>query len=152
MRPAIAAGHRRRSHARLAAALTGLLCLAGAAYLTLAAGDAAQVERADRAGAAGQLRQALATAREVEREPARTRALVVQAYALRELGRLPEAERAFARALRRHPNDWVLRRDHAGVLLRLGARGRAGQEMARALQLNPRMRLPAGFRRTAAGP
>ncbi len=60
-------------------------------------------------------------------------------------GRLREARAALERAVRRAPNDWVLRRDLAIVLLAAGARARARASLRRARALNPRMALPDGF-------
>ena len=54
-------------------------------------------------------------------------------------------EGAFRQAVRRDPNNWVLHRDYAIVLRRLGDRARARTRMGTALALNPRMILPPGF-------
>jgi tetratricopeptide (TPR) repeat protein len=149
---ASAGGHARIIRPRLAAIPLALACLAAALYLALASEDAARVDRANRLGESGRHADALAEARRVRRAPADARAAVVEAYALRELGRLRGAERAFARAVAHLPNDWALRRDHAAVLLALGDRESAAGEMARAAQLNPRMVLPDGFRRAVRTP
>lgn len=79
---------------------------------------------------------------EVDGPAHRLRALV----ALRE-GDLPRATDEMGRAVGEAPNDWSLRADHAVLLRRLGRREQAAREMAVALGLNPRMPLPAGFRR-----
>jgi len=123
----------------------GAVCLLSALYLAANDRDADRVRDADRLGAAGDYAGALRVARDVSAPPQDARALVVQAYALHALGRRPQASRAFARAVARDPNNWVLHRDWAVVLAQLGRRAQAGDEMSRALALNPRMSLPAGF-------
>jgi Flp pilus assembly protein TadD len=124
-----------------------MAALAAGAYLAVAQGDAARVDTANGLGEAGRFAQAAEEARRVDRGAAGARAIVAEAYALRGLGRLAEAERAMGRAVARFPNDWVLRRDRALLLAQLGRDRRAAEEMGRALHLNPRMRLPDGFRR-----
>lgn len=125
-----------------------MLCLFSAAWLGLAQRDASRLEEANRLGGEGRLAEALAEARRVEREPSVRRARLVRAYALRELGDLPAAEQAFRAAARQDPANWVVQRDHALVLAALGRDRAAAGAMGRALQLNPRMPLPAGFARS----
>ncbi len=146
-------GARRRARsARLAAIPVAVGSLLAALYLAGAQRDAAHVDDANRLGAQGRYADAERAARRAEREPASTRARLVEAYALRDQGRIAEAERAFADVARADPNEWTVRRDHAVLLARLGRREAAAREMARALQLNPRMRLPPGFQRSGGGP
>ena len=116
-----------------------------AAYLLLQREDAATLARANARGTAGDAAGALAEARRVSRPPAAERARLTEAYALVDLGRLSAAERAFARAADADPRNWVIWRDWARVQLALGRRKQAGETMARAKALNPRMSLPPGF-------
>ena len=144
--PATAGGQDRSALVkRLPAIAVGILCLAPAAWLGLAQRDAERLEEANRLGAAGRYDAAADEAARVTRDPAAARASLVRAYALREDGDLRRAERAFAIAAREDPANWVVQRDRAVVLARLGRARAASDAMARALQLNPRMPLPAGF-------
>jgi Flp pilus assembly protein TadD len=121
------------------------VCLLTAGYLFVSAREADVLRDANRLGLQGRYADALAQARRVSRPPADARAELVEAYALRELGRPVAASAAFARATRRDPGNWVIRRDWAVVLAQLGRQRQAGVQMARALALNPRMSLPPGF-------
>ena len=140
----------RRVSPRLTAMPLALGCLLLAVYLGVAQRDAAKVDEANRLGVEGRFADAERAARSASRPPARDRGRLVVAYALRDQGRLAEASRAFAAAARADPNNWALHRDHAVVLLRLGDRRQARRTMTRALELNPRMRLPPPFERASA--
>jgi Flp pilus assembly protein TadD len=83
--------------------------------------------------------------RDVDRDPAASRAAAVRAYARAGREEYERSAEAFSQALRRDPNDWALHRDYGQVLLQLGRREKAQARMRRALALNPRMRLPPGF-------
>jgi Flp pilus assembly protein TadD len=123
----------------------GLVCVVTAFYFVLHAESANRLRDASRQGVARDYQGALDTARRVHGQPESDRALVVQAYALAGLGRQAAAAGALERAAQAAPNDWAIHRDRALVLLRLHRRPEALAEMKRALQLNPRMRLPAAF-------
>lgn len=151
----VARPSRRRERLRggglaLTAIATAAICGLAAAYLFQQQGDAATLERANALGTEGRYRAAIEEARAVSRAPAADRAPLVVAYAYAGLGRLEESERAFARAARRDPRNWVVHRDRARVQLALGRTAEAGETMSRAQALNPRMTLPAGFQAAPA--
>lgn len=73
------------------------------------------------------------------------RARLLQAYALRDLGRDRDAARAFERAAQREPRNWVIQRDLALALARSGDSRAASAALERALRLNPRLPIPRGF-------
>ena len=114
-------------------------------YFALHAQSANRLRDASRLGAAGDYRAALDNARRVRGAPEGNRALLLQGYALSGMGRRAAAARALRRAAQAEPNDWAIHRDRALVLVRLRRLREAHAEMGRALQLNPRMRLPAAF-------
>ena len=70
----------------------------------------------------------------------------MRGYAHLNRGELRPARAALRAAVLRDPNNWVLQRDYAIVLLRLGERQAARERMGRAQALNPRIVLPTGFR------
>jgi tetratricopeptide (TPR) repeat protein len=114
-----------------------------AIYLGLGARDATHVRRANEAGARGDLTAALREAGAVKRAPAEASALVVRARALTYAGRLRAADRAWAAAAARSPNDWQLQYEWARALGRLGGDiGKALRIYARARELNPRLPSP----------
>jgi Flp pilus assembly protein TadD len=123
------------------------VCLVLAGYLALTARDERHVQRANELGLQGHYAAAVAEARQVSRAPAASRARLTQAYAELYRGRLPAALDQFHEAARRDPNNYVVRRDWAFALLLAGRREGAQRQMARALALNPRLTLPAGFTR-----
>lgn len=125
--------------------LAALACGLIAAYLALNATDARRVKHANELGASGSYAQAIAVAGKVSSASQRGDAVRVQAYADLALGRDRDAIVAFRQALRHDPQDWVLHRDLASALLLVGARASARVEMGRALALNPKLVLPAGF-------
>lgn len=126
------------------AAFGGLL-LAG--YLALAAHDAIRVRDGTRALERGDQAAAADHVRDVVREPAAAQAAILRAFAARGQRDPAAAERAFADAVDRTPNDWALRRERATNLLELGQRDAARRELVRALDLNPRMPVPPELRR-----
>lgn len=138
-------GWRRLRSARATAAALAAVCLVVGVYLALGARDADRVRSANRLGIAGAYEQAIATAGHVTRAPATRDAVLVQAYAYLGLGRSRDAIAAFHRALRLDPKNWRIYRDLASTLLAAGARRSARIEMARALELDPKLVLPAGF-------
>jgi Flp pilus assembly protein TadD len=133
-----------RSH-RLAATAAALACLLTAGYLALQSRDEAKVRRANELGADNRLAEAIHEARRVSRAPAKLRALIVEAKAATLLGQFDVADDALTQALDRDPANWRLHSDRAVVLLSEGKRDPARREMSRALGLNPKLKLPAGF-------
>lgn len=128
--------------ARLAAIAASGACVLAAAYLWGARDDALQ------AGAArGLLDDGSygAAADKAAAAPADARALRIRAYALRDAGNSGAAGTAFAAAAAADPENWLLRRDWAVLLAQVGDRAGAAKQMAVALGLNPRMKLPPGF-------
>lgn len=119
--------------------MCGLLAI----YLGLGARDASEVRRANEAAARGDFEGALRAAGRVTRAPAKASALVVRARALTAAGRLHAADRAWAAAAGRSPNDWQLQYEWARALGRLGGDiGKALRIYARARELNPRLPPP----------
>lgn len=141
----LGAAWRRLASARATAAALAAGCLLIGVYLALGARDADLVRSANRLGIVGAYEQAIATAGQVTRAPATRDAALVQAYADAALGRHRDAIAAFHRALRLDPNNWRIYRDLASTLLAAGARRSARIEMARALELDPKLVLPIGF-------
>ncbi len=139
------------SAGRLTAGGVAVVCLLTAIYLGLQARDAATLRDANRLGLQGRYEQALREAQRVSRPPQRDRAALVQAYALRALGRPAAASAAFSAASQRDPGNWVIHRDWALVLSSLGRPAQARRELRRAVRLNPRMLAPAGLPRAAVG-
>jgi Flp pilus assembly protein TadD len=101
--------------------------------------QARRLVEANRLGGAGQYAASLQEARQVTMTPASDRALLTEAYDLEDLGRLREADRAFARAAAADPSNWVIRRDWALELRREGQSRRARVQMRRAISLNPKL-------------
>ena len=129
---------------RLPAIATALVCGLLAIYLGLGARDAREVRRANDAAARGDLTTALREADRVTRAPARASALVVRARALTAAGRVRAADRAWAAAAGRSPNDWQLQYEWARALGTLGGDiGKALRVYGRARELNPRLPPPA---------
>ena len=130
--------------ARLPLLAAALVCAALGAYLALSSGSEATLERATDDVLAGRHADALAEVDDLDGEADR-RADAVRGSAHLGRGALAPARSALRAAVLRDPNNWVLQRDYAIVLLRLGERARARARMSRALALNPRMPLPQGF-------
>jgi len=130
--------------ARLPTIVLALLCGVFAVYLALSGRREATLQRAQADLVAGRSAEALAELKDVEGETD-GRAAALRGYAYRDIGRLEPARRAFQTAARRDPNNWVLQREYARILLRLGERSKARARMSRAKALNPRMLLPSGF-------
>jgi Flp pilus assembly protein TadD len=116
-----------------------------AVYLALNGTDARRIRHANELGARGLYSQAIAVAGKVSSASQRGDALRIAADTDLALGRDRDAVVAFRRALRHNPEDWLLHRDLASSLLLLGAQASARVEMGRALELNPKLVLPAGF-------
>jgi len=130
--------------ARLPFVAVALVCAGLGIYLALSSGGEARLHRANAHMLAGRDAAALAELRGLEGEPGR-RAAALRGYAQLGRGQLRQARTAFRQAVQRDPNNWVLHRDYAIVLRRLGDRARARTRMGTALALNPRMILPPGF-------
>ena len=121
-----------------------LVCASLGVYLAISSRGEARLERAHAHVLAGRSAEALAELEGLEGETGR-RAAALRGRAYRDSGRLRRARRAFRSAVRHDPNNWVLQREYAVVLLRLGERANAQARMSRAKALNPRMALPRGF-------
>ena len=130
--------------ARLPFVLVALLCAALGVHLAITSSSEAALQRAQAALLDGHEAAALAELDGLDGEAGR-RAAALRGYAHRAAGRLQPARLAFQTAARRDPNNWVLQREYARVLLALGERAKARARMSRAKALNPRMVLPAGF-------
>ncbi len=144
-----AEARRRRPRAlgpdRVALLVAAGACLLVAGYLFAQQRQESRLRTANLLGAHGRFAAAVTEARQVTRPPARARAALVEAYALRAMGRLPQAALAFRRAANEDPANWTIRRDFATTLLAVGRGSAARAQLRRALRLNPRMGLPPGF-------
>ena len=119
------------------------VCALLSIFLALNGRDASLVRDANAAGAAGRFDEAVATAARVRRTPADTRALVAIARAHTAAARLAAADRAWAAAARRDPNNWRVHYEWARAVAILG--GSADRRDAiyeRAVELNPRLAGP----------
>jgi len=132
---------------RLTAILVAVPCFLAAAYMWARAEDAAKVADARELAGPDQARDALGAAERAPAEAPNRDVLLIKARSRAELGMPEAAARAYRRAVQREPSDWLARRDLAVVLARAGERQAARTQMARALALNPRMRIPFGFAR-----
>lgn len=130
--------------ARLSFVAVALVCALLGVYLAASSRDEARLGRANADVLAGRDTQALAELDGLGGEAGR-RAAALRGYAEFGRGRLRPARVALQKAARRDPNNWVLQRDYAIVLLGLGERSKARARMRRARALNPRMPLPPGF-------
>lgn len=130
--------------------MAAALCLLAGWWLLETRADERALERANAAGLRGDFPTALREARDAAAGATTvSRARAVEAYALLRLHRPAAAVRAFGQAVASDPADWRVHRDLAQTLALLGRRDAARREIGRALALNPRMRLPALFRRPA---
>lgn len=125
-----------------------VLCGALGIYLALNHGGEASLQRAGEDVRAGRAAQALADLDGVDGQ-ASGRAAALRGYAYVQQRRYVRAVAELSTAAQRAPNDWLLQRDYAIVLGALGRRAKARARMQRALELNPRMQLPLGFRPVA---
>jgi len=121
-----------------------LVCASLGIYLAVSSRGEARLSHAHAQLLAGRNDEALDELARLEGE-AGLRAATLRGRAYRNSGRLGPARRAFQTAVRRDPNNWVLQREYAVVLLRLGERAKARARMSRARALNPRLLLPPGF-------
>ena len=129
---------------RLPSIALAILCAVFGVYLAVSSRGESSLQRAQTELAHGHAAEALAELNQLEGEIG-GRAAALRGYAHRDLGRLEAARRAFQAAVRRDPNNWVLQREYAQILLALGERAKARARMSRARALNPRMALPPGF-------
>jgi Flp pilus assembly protein TadD len=129
---------------RIAGLGLAALCVALGGYLALAQRSEQTLSRAQDELAAAQPARALARLHGLGGQAA-GRALAVRAGAHIAQGRYAEAHLNLRAALRRDPNNWLLERDDAIVLLALDRRLAARRALQRALALNPRMDIPPGF-------
>jgi Flp pilus assembly protein TadD len=129
---------------RLSFVAVALVCASLGIYLAAGARDEARLSRGQTDVLAGRNAEALDELAGLRGESG-LRAAALRGRAYRDSGRLQRARREFQIAVRRDPNNWVLQREYAIVLLRVGARAKARARMSRAKALNPRMLLPPGF-------
>jgi Flp pilus assembly protein TadD len=129
---------------RLPIVAVALVCALLGAYLAISSRSEERLDRANGHVIAGREAEALAELEELEGE-AVLRGAALRGRAYRNSGRLEAARKEFQKAARRDPNNWVLQREYADVLLALGQRTKARARMSRAKALNPRMALPPGF-------
>jgi Flp pilus assembly protein TadD len=134
-----------RTRALLPYVVVAVLCGALGLYLALNQGDEATLKRAGDDVRAGRDAQALTELEGVGGQAA-GRAAALRGYAYLGREQYEPAAAALSDAAQRSPNDWVIQRDYAIVLRKLGQRAKARAKMQRALALNPRMALPVGFR------
>ena len=130
--------------ARFSFVAVALVCASLGIYLAISSRDEARLSRAHADVLEGRNAEALDELAELSGET-RLRAAALRGRAYRNSGRLQRARREFQIAVRRDPYNWVLQREYAVVLLRLGERTNARARMSRAKALNPRMLLPPGF-------
>lgn len=130
--------------ARVPFVAIAIVCAVLGGYLAVRSRGETRLARANAAVLAGKPAQALNELEGVDGELAQ-RAASTRGYAHFGMGQLRAARAELQKAARRDPNNWVVQRDYAIVLLRLGERPKARARMRRALALNPRMLLPAGF-------
>lgn len=128
---------------RLSFLAVALVCGALGAMLAVNSRVEARLEAASVDVSAGRSEQALAELEGLGGDGGRVARLRGAAHAA--AGRPDLAATAFREAARRDPNNWVVQRDYAIVLLASGDRRRARERIRAALALNPRMPLPAGF-------
>ena len=133
-----------RTRARLPYLALAALCAAIGMYLALSRGGEARLKRAGEDVRAGRHEQALTELDGLGGQAA-GRAAALRGYAYVGRRQYERGAAELSAAARRAPNDWLAQRDYAIVLRRLGRRARARARMQRALALNPRMALPAGF-------
>jgi len=129
---------------RLPFVAVALVCASLGVYLAVSSHGESRLDHANAHLLAGRDAEALAELEGLEGETA-LRAAALRGRALRNSGRLEAAREELQTAARRDPNNWVLQREYAGVLLALGDRAKARARMSRAKALNPRMVLPPGF-------
>ncbi|HEV2061213.1 MAG TPA: tetratricopeptide repeat protein [Solirubrobacteraceae bacterium] len=130
--------------ARLPFVAVALVCAVLGIYLAVSSGSEASLARANADLLAGRYAEVLAELDGLGGQ-AGGRATALRGYAYLATGQLRRSRTALQEAVRRDPNNWVLQRDYAIVLLRLGEREKAQARMRTALALNPRMPLPRGF-------
>jgi Flp pilus assembly protein TadD len=130
--------------ARLPHAAIALVCAVLGISLLAAGRDESRLQRAGDDLRAGRSAAALGEVDGLGGD-AGARAEATRGYAHLGLGELDAARSALRAAVRRDPNNWVLQRDYAILLLRVGDRRAARERMGRARALNPRMALPSGF-------
>ncbi|MHB8692668.1 MAG: O-antigen ligase family protein [Solirubrobacteraceae bacterium] len=122
--------------------LAGAVCALAALYGWISAAQAQRVVDANRLGATGRYRAALASARTVSLAPASDEAVVVEAYALQDLGRLRAAAATYARAAAADPGDWTIRFNWALDLAQEHRTAGARAELRVARRLNPLVYVP----------
>jgi len=129
---------------RISFVTVALVCASLGIYLAVSSRGETRLERANAHLLAGRNAETLDELEGLKGETG-LRAAALRGRAYRNGGRLEQARREFQTAVRRDPNNWVLQREYAEVLLRLGERAKARARMSKAKALNPRMALPPGF-------
>ena len=138
-------GRARRSAvlSRVPVLLIATVCALVGGFLALNGRDASTVRRANEAGAAGRFDEAVRHAERVRRAPADLRALLAIARAHTAAGRPAQADRAWAAAARRDPNNWIVHYEWARALgLFRADPARIARTYRRARDLNPRLPAP----------
>jgi hypothetical protein len=124
------------------ARVAGGLCAVCAVYAWVSAAQAERLADASTLGADGQYLAALREARSVSLSPASTEAVVTEALALQDLGRLRAAAAVYARAAGADSGDWSIRLNWADDLAQEHHAAAARLELAEALRLNPLLMAP----------
>jgi Flp pilus assembly protein TadD len=137
--------------ARLTTLGLGLACLLAAIYFGTHWHGASLVRQANELGRSRHWAEAARVASRVHEVPERAPALLAQARALLANAEYRAADHAFARTAAEDPNNWIVYRDWAPVLDRLGERKRAAATYARALGLNPRLKFAPVVARRLSG-
>ena len=112
-------------------------------------GDERTLERANGLALERRYDEAATEARKIDGRAASARAARLEAYTLLMRRDVAAARPLVVKALNEVPTDWELRRDWAVALAVTGRVDAAAAQMDRALALNPRMKLPFGFKRTS---
>jgi len=115
------------------------VCAVVALVLASAARDASHLHTAEIQGSHGNFIASMRAADQVKHQPSLSRARALRAYASLGIGDLPDADRWFRVAIQDSPNDWLLRRDWAHLLARMGRVRSAKTQIRRAGKLNPRL-------------
>jgi Flp pilus assembly protein TadD len=126
------------------------VCVLCALYLGSNYHATKQLQDAGTLLAQGRYEAAIRKAESIDQVPESDAAEAVRAYAYAALGRNVAARRAYGFALDADPDNYLLHRDLAVVLLRLGDRTGAREQLAQARELNPRPQIPEELRPVAA--
>jgi tetratricopeptide (TPR) repeat protein len=139
----------RLNDARLVSFGIAAVCLLCALYLGSNYHATKQLEDAGTLLAKGQYVAAIRKAESIDQVPQSDAAEAVRAYSYAALGRNAAARRSYGFAIDADPNNYLLHRDLAVVLLRMDNRTGAREELGRALDLNPKLPIPEELRSVA---